>query len=143
MSQSKTRRTLDDIIRFTSSVGESSTFIGSIDTTDNVIVRGTVIGDSKIDGIVVIESSGKWLGNIRGHTFVIKGQVEGDITALYKIEIQKSAQLIGNIYSPRIAIERGAIHDGHVNMEHKPQITTFKEKRSKNNSTTEVKSYKK
>lgn len=130
MSQSNTRRTLDDIIRFTSSVGESSTFTGTIETADNLVVRGTVIGDSKIKGIVVIESTGKWFGNISGNTFVIKGHVEGDINALGKIEIQKSAKLIGNICSPRIAIERGAIHQGHVNMEHKPQITTFKEKRN-------------
>ena len=129
MNLTKTRRTLDDIIRFTSSVGENSIFTGNITTSDNVVVRGTIIGDSKVEGIIVVKISGKWLGNIIANTLVINGYVKGDVTALDKIEIQKNAKIIGNLNCPRIAIENGAIHEGRIHMEDKTHIITFKEKR--------------
>lgn len=131
MSQSKTRRTLDDIIRFTSSVGENSTFTGTIATSDNVVVRGTIIGDCKIEGIIVVEPSGKWLGDISANTLIINGHIEGNISALNKIEIQKDAKIIGNLNSPKIAIESGAIHEGQIHMKDNTHITTFDEKRQK------------
>jgi len=123
------RRTLDEIIRFTSSVGENTIFTGTIDTPESIVVRGTVIGDSNIEGIVVIKKNGKWLGNITVRTIIINGYVEGDITAFEKIEIQKNAKLIGSLSCPKIAIECGAINEGRIHMEDKTQIITFKEKR--------------
>jgi len=122
---------LDDIIRFTSSIGESSIFTGNIATSDNVVVRGTVIGDSKVNGIIVIETTGKWQGNIKADTVIINGHVAGNITALTKVEVQKNAKIIGNINCPKIAIESGAIHEGFIHMEDQPHIITFDEKRQK------------
>ncbi|VAX01986.1 hypothetical protein MNBD_GAMMA22-2593 [hydrothermal vent metagenome] len=131
MSHTNTRRTLDDIIRFTSAVGEGAIFTGNIATPDNVVVRGTLIGDSNVEGIIVVELTGKWLGNLVANTLIINGRVEGNITAFCKIEVQKSATIIGNITSPKIAIESGAVHEGLINMEEKPHIIAFNEKRKK------------
>jgi len=131
MSQTKTRRTLDDIIRFTSSIGESSIFTGNIVTEDNLVVHGSIIGDSTIDGIIVIEANGKWLGNINASALIINGHVEGNITTQIKIEIQQNARVIGDLNSPKIAIESGAIHDGSIHMAENTQITNFNEKRKK------------
>jgi len=131
MSQTKTRRTLDEIIRFTSSIGESAIFTGNIVTDDNIVVRGTVIGNSQIDGIIVVEAHGKWLGNLSAKALIINGHVEGNITAQIKIEIQNNAKIIGDLISPKIAIESGAIHDGSIHMDDKTQLTTFEEKRKK------------
>ena len=130
MKNSIRRRTLDDIIRFTSSVGEKSVFTGNLTTADNVVVRGTVIGNSKIEGIIVINYKGKWLGDISAYSVIINGQVEGNITAIDKIEIQKNARIVGDLSGPKIAIERGASHEGHIHMKDKTNITTFDEKRN-------------
>ncbi|MFV1982441.1 MAG: polymer-forming cytoskeletal protein [Thiohalomonadales bacterium] len=129
MNLLKNRRTLDDIIRFTSSVGEKSIFTGNLSTADNVVIRGTVIGNSDVEGIIVIKSKGKWIGDMSAYSIVIDGQVEGNITAINKIEIQKNANIVGNLTSPKIAIERGARHEGQIHMDDKTNITTFEEKR--------------
>jgi len=131
MPQTNTRRTLDDIIRFTSSIGENSTFEGNITTSENIVVRGTIIGDCNIDAIIVIEESGKWMGNIIAKNLIINGQITGNITAHNKIELQKSAKVIGNLNCPKIAIESGAIHEGSIHMDDKTDIINFKEKRQK------------
>jgi cytoskeletal protein CcmA (bactofilin family) len=129
MTQTKKRRTLDEIIRFTSSIGEQSIFTGNLNTSDNVVIRGTVIGDSTVNGIIVIKSRGKWIGNLTAESIIINGHVEGNITAISKIEVQKSASIIGNLNCPKIAIERGASHEGHIHMDDKTNITTYEEKR--------------
>ncbi len=131
MSHTNTRRTLDEIIRFTSAIGEGAVFTGNITTPDNVVARGTIIGNSDVEGIIVVELTGKWVGNLTANSLIINGRVEGNITAHHKIEVQKSATIIGNITSPKIAIESGAVHDGLINMEDKPDIISFNEKRQK------------
>lgn len=120
-------RTLDSSIRFTSSIGEGSTFTGSFNGGENIVVRGNIHGESDVQGAVVIADNGKWIGQIKANIVVVAGQVEGDITACEKIEILKGAHIKGNLNCPIIAMETGAIHEGHISMQSK--VSTFAEKR--------------
>lgn len=123
-------RTLDSIIRFTSSIGEGSTFTGSFSGGENIVVRGKVNGESDVQGAVVIASSGHWIGHLKADIVVVAGKVEGDITAREKIEVLSGAHIKGNLASPVIAMETGAIHDGRLSMHSK--LSTFAEKRESN-----------
>ena len=124
------RRTLDNIIRFTSSIGEETTFTGSFKGGENIVVRGLVQGESQVDGAVVIAQTGKWFGNLTADIVVIAGQVQGDIHARQKIEIHQHANVVGNLFSPVIAIETGAIHQGHIDMKRVERISQFEERRA-------------
>ena len=123
-------RTLDSIIRFTSSIGEGSTFTGSFSGGENIVVRGRVEGESDVKGAVVIAESGFWKGQLKADIVVVAGQVEGDITARDKIEILEGARVSGNLDCPHIAMENGAIHVGHLSM--RGRVSTFEEKRGAN-----------
>lgn len=114
-------------VRFTSSIGEGSTFTGSFSGGENIVVLGTVQGESDVEGTVVIADSGHWIGQMKANTVVVAGRVEGDITARDKIEVLKSAHIIGNMDCPNIAMEMGAIHDGHLSMHGK--LRRFEQKR--------------
>ena len=120
-------RTLDSIIRFTSSIGEGSTFTGTFSGGENIVVRGKVHGESDVQGAVVIADSGHWIGQLKADIVVVAGRVEGDISARDKIEVLKGAHIIGNLDCPNIAMETGAIHDGHLSMHGK--LSRFEEKR--------------
>lgn len=120
-------RTLDSIIRFTSSIGEGSTFTGSFSGGENIVVRGKVHGESDVQGAVVIAESGYWIGQLKADIVVVAGRVEGDICAREKIEVLKGAHINGNLDCPNIAMETGAIHDGHLSMHGK--FSRFEEKR--------------
>ena len=98
-------RTLDSIIRFTSSIGEGSTFTGSFSGGENIVVRGKVQGESDVQGAVVIAESGHWIGQLKADIVVVAGKVE----------------------SPVVAMETGAIHEGRLSMHSK--LKTFEEKR--------------
>lgn len=120
-------RTLDSIIRFTSSIGEGSTFTGSFSGGENIVVRGRVEGESDVQGAVVIAESGHWVGQLKADIVVVSGRVDGDVTAREKIEILNGAHITGNLDCPHIAMETGAIHVGRLSMHGK--LSTFEEKR--------------
>jgi len=123
------RRTLDNIIRFTSSVGEGTIFIGSFSGGENIVVRGQVQGHSDVEGAVVIAETGKWVGELTADVVIVAGNVEGDVKAREKIEVQAGANIRGNLFSPVIAIESGAIHEGRIDMKNLQKIKHFEERR--------------
>lgn len=119
-------RKRDSVIRFTSSVGEGSVFTGSFSGGENIVVRGEVRGESDVQGAVVIDESGLWSGSLTADIVVVAGKVHGDIKARDKIEILKGAHIQGNMESPVITMETGAIHEGHLSMHGK--LKSFEEK---------------
>ena len=123
------RRTLDSLIRFTSSVGEETIFNGSFNGGENIVVRGLVQGESNVHGIVVVTDTGRWHGKLTADVVIVAGQVEGDVVAREKIEVHNMAKIVGNLHSPVIAIESGAVHDGRIDMSNIDQIKHFEEKR--------------
>lgn len=123
------RRTLDGVHSFTTLVGHDTHFTGTIEGKDNYIINGTVTGDCRVEGAVVLGEQGRWIGNIQAETVVISGEVEGDITVTGKLELAPSARVSGRITSPVIAIAEGAIHQGEIRMTRDGGVARFSEKR--------------
>ena len=131
------RRTLDNFIRYTSSIGEDSEFTGSFSGGENIVVHGHVIGESNVNGAVVIAETGSWDGKLVADVVIVRGILNGDIVAHEKVEVHSSAKIIGDISSPVIAIETGAVHEGHIDMTAKTIVKHFEEKRHKPMDTSD------
>lgn len=123
------RRTLDGVMQFSSAIGENTTINGQFTGGENIMVRGTVRGNSDIKGMIVIMDSGCWTGHLVADVVVVAGRVEGNIEAREKIEIVSGGHIVGDIRSPIIAMEIGAIHEGSMHMCEKVQVSLFEEKR--------------
>ena len=123
------RRTLDSVIRFSCSIGENTTIKGQFTGGENIMVRGTVRGDSDVSGTIVIMDTGCWEGHLAADIVVIAGKVEGDVVAREKIEIVDGGHVLGDISSPIVAMESGSIHEGSIHMREKSQVCEFEEKR--------------
>lgn len=128
-SKSTKRRTLDEVTRFTTSLGEGTRFTGTFSGGENYVIQGSVTGDSTMDGAVVIAETGEWIGTINARLVVVAGRVEGAINAREKLEILATARVKGNLQSPVVAIAAGAIHEGELRMGEPGQKTEFDEKR--------------
>ena len=76
-------------------------------------LTGKVISDS---GTLVVGTSGQVDANISVSAAVINGTVNGDIIATEKIELGRTARVIGNIQTPSIRIEDGALFEGNCLM---------------------------
>jgi cytoskeletal protein CcmA (bactofilin family) len=53
---------------------------------------------------------------ISGLVVVIRGKVEGNVTAKEKVELTAPARLIGNVDSPRLVVTEGVVFDGDCSM---------------------------
>ena len=65
---------------------------------------------------VLIDKTASVAANIAAEVVMCKGKVFGDIRATHKIKITKDAEIKGDINSPNLIIEKGAIFDGRCSM---------------------------
>lgn len=126
----RNRRRAIDRINFSTLVGKSTVYRGDIAGDENYHIYGSVYGDSDIDGHLVLAAGARWRGNIRARHVVIAGEVDGNVSAVEKLELHETARIVGNITAPVIAIAEGAVYDGKIHMRPRPHVTRFSEKRS-------------
>jgi cytoskeletal protein CcmA (bactofilin family) len=80
-------------------------------------IDGTI--DGEIDGKeITIGQSAVLTAQIRTDSIVVCGQVNGDITATQRIEIRATAKVIGNITTPKLIVQGGAIFEGRCSTPH-------------------------
>lgn len=123
------RRALDRVGEFTTMLGPQSIYMGVFQGKDNYLVYGEVRGECDLEGTLVLGEGSRWKGNIRAAHVVVAGQVEGDIFAVNKLELARTAFVRGKITSPVVAMARGAVHDGSIRMAKQTQVTRFSERR--------------
>jgi cytoskeletal protein CcmA (bactofilin family) len=76
-------------------------------------VSGKIISDS---GSLVVSEQGQAHAAIEVGFVEVFGTVEGTITAKYKVEIHSGGRVYGDIYTPILNIEPGALFDGKCHM---------------------------
>lgn len=84
----------------------------------NLRINGNFEGDLEARGKMIIGETANIRANITGDSVEIKGAVAGNIKAVIEIKIFAGASVTGNIESPSIAIEKGAIFNGSAIMEY-------------------------
>jgi cytoskeletal protein CcmA (bactofilin family) len=84
--------------------------------------NGTFRIDSEIKGTILSEDTlilgahAVVEGEIVGNRVIIEGRFDGIIRARGKVEIQPNAIVTGEVYSPCLVIDPGAIFDGQCHM---------------------------
>ncbi|CAN5750631.1 hypothetical protein BH20ACI4_BH20ACI4_17400 [soil metagenome] len=76
-------------------------------------LTGTVTSDT---GTLLVGSSGQVDADIMVASAIINGTVNGDIMATERLELGRTARVMGNIQAPRLTIEDGAILEGGCTM---------------------------
>lgn len=102
------RRSLDHLEKLPTILGREVVYNGVLQGQNNYVVHGQVEGDCDIDGVLLIGPDCLWVGNIQADTVIVKGRVEGEIRAHFKLEVRQSARIKGDLSSPVIAIADGA-----------------------------------
>ncbi|HEX3279763.1 MAG TPA: polymer-forming cytoskeletal protein [Pyrinomonadaceae bacterium] len=67
-------------------------------------------------GTLIVGANGKVDANIEVAIAVIHGTVNGDIIATQRLELGRAAKLNGNIQTPSLVIEQGALFEGSCKM---------------------------
>ena len=71
---------------------------------------------SSSSGTLIVGNNGKVDANIEVAVAVIHGTINGDIIATQRLELGRSAKVHGNIQTPSLIIEQGAIFEGSCKM---------------------------
>ena len=67
-------------------------------------------------GTLIVGANGKVDANIEVAIAVVHGTVNGDIIATQRLELGRAAKLNGNIQTPSLVIEQGALFEGSCKM---------------------------
>jgi cytoskeletal protein CcmA (bactofilin family) len=76
-------------------------------------LTGTVMSDG---GTLIVGTNGQVDANVSVGVATINGTVNGDVIASEKIQLGRTARVNGNIATPRLVIEEGAVFEGGCSM---------------------------
>jgi cytoskeletal protein CcmA (bactofilin family) len=111
--QFKKGKDVDEIV---SVLGEGTEISGEVSLTSGLRVEGVLKGKVRSDTILVIGASGKVDADMNVRRISIDGEFRGTIRASERVEIRKDGKVFGEIYSPCLIIEAGALFEGRCNM---------------------------
>lgn len=99
-------------------IGKSVVIKGELSGSEDLYVDGTVEGTIQLAGNnLVIGPNGHVHADVNAKGVVIQGKLEGNIKASDRAELRKSAVILGDIVTQRIAIEDGAYFKGKVEIQ--------------------------
>ncbi len=103
--------------RLSGFVGHGTTLTGETNFQAMLRVDGHLVGSITSDsGTLIVGTNGQVDANIAVSTATINGSVNGDIVATEKIQLGRTAKVVGNIQTPRLTIEDGAVLEGGCTM---------------------------
>ena len=97
-------------------LGEGTEFKGVISFEGTVRVDGILEGEVVTEDTFIVGAAARVTANIQAGVVIIMGRVEGKIEAKEKCEIRLGSHVKGEIYTPSIYIEEGAVFEGACHM---------------------------
>ena len=89
---------------------------GKLAFDGTVQVNGDFTGEILSDGTLIVGPEAKISARIQIDTIIIEGNVEGTIEAKQRVELRNGSTLMGDIASPALVVEEGAVFQGKSRM---------------------------
>ncbi len=106
-------QTEDKVINIEAGMQGNLKFTGPV----NLRLNGDFEGDLEAKGVLVIDEKADIRAKIvKGDTITISGKVKGDIICSKRLELASSARVIGNVETPVLVVNEGAILKGDCQM---------------------------
>jgi cytoskeletal protein CcmA (bactofilin family) len=97
-------------------LGRDVVFKGILTLEGNVRVDGRLEGELHSTGTLTVGEHAVIRGNITAGTLITSGKINGNVVASERIKILKPGIVIGDIRTPAISIEAGALFHGLSDM---------------------------
>ena len=94
-------------------IGLGSSVKGEVAVHGFFRVDGDFQGTITTEGRILVSPTGRVKGSLTGRDIVVGGVVKGDLYATERITLLASALVVGNLYAPRIQMERGVLVEGY------------------------------
>jgi cytoskeletal protein CcmA (bactofilin family) len=96
--------------------GKGVRVVGEVHGVGTVVCAGEVEGNLHIEGMVQIPAEGAVRGDLRVWVADIAGTVQGDITTRRRLILRATAHVQGDVVTPELVVEAGAILQGQIRM---------------------------
>lgn len=117
--------------RLCSFIGNGTSLNGELSFNSMAQINGHLSGKVTSEkGTLIIGASGQVDAVVSVATGIINGTVNGDIIASEHLELKSTAKIVGNIRTPRLIMEDGAVLEGKCSMlkvEEKAEIRNIKQ----------------
>src|ERR1700694_1613698 len=97
-------------------LGPRDSLHGRLDIHGDLKIYGTVEGELKASGDVLVDSTANVQASIEGANVNVRGQVNGNVTARKRLTLGGSGKLNGEVKVSRLTVEDGATLNGNVTM---------------------------
>src|ERR1035438_6351070 len=85
---------------------------GTLNFAGELTFDGKLEGDITSEGALNVGDNAVIKGNLNVSSVVLRGKINGNVTAREKIEIKAKTELFGDIRAPRLVIEEGVTFVG-------------------------------
>jgi cytoskeletal protein CcmA (bactofilin family) len=85
---------------------------GNLKFSGELTFEGKLEGEIQTDGVLNLGDSAVINGNISAQSVVVRGKVNGNITAKEKIDIKAKTEMFGDIRATKLAVEEGVTFVG-------------------------------
>ena len=94
-------------------LGAGTRYEGKLFFDGRVRIDGEFEGEVQSDGVLIVGEEATIRGAIRVHTLIVRGgRVEGDIYATELVELHAPAQVLGDIRTKALFMDKGVLFDG-------------------------------
>ena len=98
-------------------IGKSITIKGDLTGNEDLVIDGNIEGRIDLpNNQLTIGPEGKIKADIHAKSAVVVGHVSGNVSATERIEVQASGIVDGDVRSPRLVVQEGAVLNGAVEM---------------------------
>lgn len=92
------------------------TLEGELRGSGDLVVRGTLIGNVDLDGMLTIDAGAVVRGEVRARSMVVRGELEGPVTVLELLRLEAGARVLGDVQADRVSAASGSVLRGRVRM---------------------------
>ncbi|OEU66847.1 MAG: hypothetical protein BA863_07255 [Desulfovibrio sp. S3730MH75] len=108
-------------------LGSGTDYHGKLNFQGAVRIDGNFSGEVESEGTLVVGKDAQVEGVLRIGQLVLSGKVTGEVYASDKAVLHKTANLQGNLVTPVLVVEEGAVLEGRVIMSSDGSETTTPE----------------
>jgi len=107
-------------------IGKSVIIKGELSGSEDLYLDGEVEGSIELrEHSLIIGPNGRVRANVHARDIVVHGKLDGNLQGNQRVELRKTAVLVGDIVTQRIVIEDGAYFKGSIDIQReapKPEV---------------------
>lgn len=101
---------------FNAFLGSGTTYQGHLHFAGAVRVDGQFTGEINSEGTLILGKDAQVNAKVDVGQLILSGQISGEIRVAKRTTLHKTAKLIGNLHTPVLIMEEGAVIQGSILM---------------------------